>query len=206
MTLWLLSRPSPQLTHQLLLSLKLQFVGDGDVDRYLTLFHLFWLCCMSVGRLEWMMPLWSWLRLEALWCALKRHLLAKGNALKYTWERWACMMSVILTVSPSLHSPRSRSPSAHMTVGGCPSVTSLWPPSLTRHHWCEQHTSSAFSTVKTEVLEVTALHSFIPLRNLWGCDLWIQRIWTSYFQCIVNNVAVGVVFLKICFVGFALGE
>lgn len=31
------------------------------MDRYLTFFHLFHLYCMSVGRLVWMMPLWSWL-------------------------------------------------------------------------------------------------------------------------------------------------
>lgn len=35
---------------------------------------------------------------------------------------------------------RSRSHSAHMTVGGCPSVTSLWPPSLTKRQSCEQLT------------------------------------------------------------------
>lgn len=64
----------------------------------------------------------------------------------FTSAKPACC-SHVMRLFLHVVSPRSRSRSAHMTVGGCPSVTSLWPPSLTKPLWCEHYNTGHFTSV-----------------------------------------------------------
>lgn len=53
-------------------------------------------------------------------------------------------------------------------MAGCPSATSLWPPSSTRRHWCERRLSYL---LRREMSEEENLH--------------FQRTWTIYCRCVV---------------------